>query len=320
MAESTQSKRTSPAAGETMPGILRSLLISIDLTPGSERVVGRAALLPLAEGARLTLLHVVPKRLPREARRRAEDDARKALEVKAKSLSRMLPKSVVVQQAVRVGAPAAEIARHAGAMRAELVVLGRGGGRPVRDVFLGSTAERVVRQGRLPVLVVRLPPRTPYRRPALALAIDDAAHDALAQLLRVIPPPRPQVVLVHAYDAPLQGAIYPSLSRDEAEEYRRYYRKKALLDLAQLLATMLARAGIPPRDAPHWRTHVLYGPPRMVIERAVRKTSADLLVLGTHGYSGVTHAFLGTVAGDVLREVPCDVLVVPPRRKTQRGT
>jgi nucleotide-binding universal stress UspA family protein len=318
MPESTRSKRTSLEAVEVMPGILRSVLISIDLAPGSERVAGRAALLPLAGDARLTLLHVVPKRLPREARRRAEDDARKALELEAKRLSRMLPRSAVVQQAVKAGAPAAEIARHAGAVKAELVVMGRGGGRPVRDAFLGSTAERVIRQGQLPVLVVRRPPRTPYRQPAIALALDEAAHDVLALLLRVIPPPRPQVALIHAYDAPLEGAIYPSLSAEEAEVHRRYYRGKARQELALLLATLLAEAKIPPRAAPSWRTHVRHGPPRSVIERTVKTTGADLLVLGTHGYSGVAHAFLGTVAGDVLREVRCDVLVVPPRRKTQR--
>jgi nucleotide-binding universal stress UspA family protein len=48
-----------------------------------------------------------------------------------------------------------------------------------------------------------------------------------------------------------------------------------------------------------------------VIKRAIKKADTDLLVLGTHGYSGLAHVFLGTVAGDVLREVTCDVLIVP---------
>jgi nucleotide-binding universal stress UspA family protein len=52
-----------------------------------------------------------------------------------------------------------------------------------------------------------------------------------------------------------------------------------------------------------------------VISKAVKKADTDLLVLGTHGYSGVAHMFLGSVAGDVLRDVTCDVLVVPPRPK-----
>ncbi|NTX17898.1 universal stress protein, partial [Myxococcus sp. CA056] len=57
-----------------------------------------------------------------------------------------------------------------------------------------------------------------------------------------------------------------------------------------------------------------YGSPRTVIPDVVAKSRADLLLLGTHGRAGIAHALLGTVAGDVLRDVTCDVLVVPPRR------
>jgi nucleotide-binding universal stress UspA family protein len=57
---------------------------------------------------------------------------------------------------------------------------------------------------------------------------------------------------------------------------------------------------------------VRYGSARTVIEKAVKQKECDLLVLGTHGFSGVAHVFLGTVAGDVLRQVACDVLVAPP--------
>lgn len=42
----------------------RSLLVPVDLTAISDRVLGRVALLPLADGTRVTLLHVVPKNLP----------------------------------------------------------------------------------------------------------------------------------------------------------------------------------------------------------------------------------------------------------------
>lgn len=54
-----------------------------------------------------------------------------------------------------------------------------------------------------------------------------------------------------------------------------------------------------------------------MIEKVVKKADTDLLVLGTHGYSRVAHVLLGTVAGDVLREVACDVLVVPGLRRAE---
>ena len=51
-----------------------------------------------------------------------------------------------------------------------------------------------------------------------------------------------------------------------------------------------------------------------------RKFDADLVLLGTHGYSGVAQVFLGTVAGDILRDLRCDVLVVPPPRPRAAAT
>lgn len=321
MTERTQSQRSSQQTPSSMPADFRSLLIPIDLSPGSERVVERVALLPLAPNARLTLLHVVPKRLPREASGRVEADARKALSAAAESLGRRLPKGAVIEQAVKAGAPAAEIARSAKAVRAELIVMGRGGGRALRDIFLGSTAERVIRQGQLPVLVVRLPARAPYRRPLLALDVDEAAHHVLRLALRLIPPPRPRMSLVHAYDAPFDAMVYPSLSPERAEEYRRYYRQKAQHGIAGLLASAMAEAKATSRDdRVSWKNYIRHGSPRTVVQKTVEKAHADLLVLGTHGYAGVAHAFLGTVAGDVLRDVSCDVLVVPPRRPAARKT
>jgi len=291
-----------------------SVLVPLDLTPGSDRVVRRVAQLPLADDARLTLLHVIPKSLPIRARERAERDAKKALDIEAKDLVQALSKRVAIESVIKVGAAAAEIAKCANSVRAELIVMGRGGGRAVRDLFLGSTAERVIRRAQRPVLAVRLAPRTPYRRPALALDLDEAAHEVVTWLLRVIPAPRSDVTVIHACDTPYQGMIYPSLSADDAEEYHDHYRQKALRELSELLATSLAQAKLAAGDAPSWRMHVSRGSARTLISKAVKKAETDLLVLGTHGYSGAAHAFLGTVAGDVLREVACDVLVVPPRR------
>jgi nucleotide-binding universal stress UspA family protein len=286
----------------------RSLLVPVDLTPSSDRVIGRVSRLPLADDARVTLLHVVPRNLPRDA----EEDAKKALADEARHLQTSLPRRVSVQPLIKVGAAAKWIGSCAAKVKAELIVMGRGTGRPLRDAVLGSTAERVIRQAQLPVLVVRLPPRAPYGRPALALDLDEAAVEAVRVMLRVVPPPRPTVAVIHAYDIPYGSLIYPSVMEDEADETKNELRLKATLEVAQLLATALAGAKTPPDDAPSWKTHVRYGSPRSVVANAVRKHETDLLVVGTHGYSGAAYVFLGTVAGDLLRYAKCDVLVVPP--------
>ena len=295
-----------------------SLLVPIDLSPASDRVVGRVAQLPLAEGCRITLLHVISMDLPVRDRKRAEVAARKVLRAEAQELGRQLPRGVALQSVVAQGAAATEIARYATSVKAELVVMGRYGGSVLRDVFLGSTAERVIRRGQLPVLAVRLRARTPYRHPALALDIDQAANESVAMLLRIIPPKRPPVTVIHAFDVPHYGMLNPGMSTDDAEEYNDEYREKALHEIAALLRKALLRSKAGPDDAPIWKAHIRYGTPRLVIERTVRRTDTDLLVLGTRGRSGAAYLFLGTVAGDVLRNVACDVLVVPPRRQPAR--
>ena len=65
-----------------------------------------------------------------------------------------------------------------------------------------------------------------------------------------------------------------------------------------------------------WRTTVREGDPRMVVLRALIKFKADVVVLGTHGRSGISHFLLGSVAEWILHEAPCDVLIGRPERFT----
>ena len=294
------------------PARFRTLLVPIDLTPISDRILGRLSLLPLADDAEVMLLHVVPGSLTPRQRRDAEHDAHKVLASEALHLRKSLAKNVRIHPVVKLGSAAEEIGACATELKAELIVMGRGGSRALRDVFLGSTAERVIRQARLPVLVVRLPPRATHKRPALALDLDQAAHEIVRLLLRVLPPPRPRVALIHAYDIPYRSVMYPSLSDDDAERTDEEFRLAAHEDLAGLLAKALGKVNVRPEDMPSWKTHVWHGSPLVVVRKVMKRAETDLLVLGTRGYSGAAYAFLGTVAGELLRQAKCDVLVVPP--------
>lgn len=50
------------------------------------------------------------------------------------------------------------------------------------------------------------------------------------------------------------------------------------------------------------------------ITEAARTLKSDLIVISTHGYSGMTRALLGSVTERVVREAPCPVLVVRDRQ------
>jgi len=62
------------------------------------------------------------------------------------------------------------------------------------------------------------------------------------------------------------------------------------------------------------------GSPAQVIADSAKRTKADLIIMATHGRTGLAHVLLGSVAERVLRSAPCPVLTVrhgkaPKRRK-----
>lgn len=54
------------------------------------------------------------------------------------------------------------------------------------------------------------------------------------------------------------------------------------------------------------------GSPKVEIVAYARKNSIDLIVLATHGRSGLAHVLMGSVAENVVRSAPCPVLTVRP--------
>ena len=64
------------------------------------------------------------------------------------------------------------------------------------------------------------------------------------------------------------------------------------------------------RDALRVTTDVKVGKAASVICDEAATTSCDLIVMGTHGRTGVAHLFLGSVAEKVVRTAPCPVLTI----------
>jgi len=63
-------------------------------------------------------------------------------------------------------------------------------------------------------------------------------------------------------------------------------------------------------DAVPWTAEVVFGPPYMAITDAAERDHADLIVLATHGRTGLLHLLLGSVAERVARTAACPVLTV----------
>jgi nucleotide-binding universal stress UspA family protein len=62
------------------------------------------------------------------------------------------------------------------------------------------------------------------------------------------------------------------------------------------------------KDVPHSNRMLESGDPAQVIAKVAREGGYDLIVMGTHGRTGLSHVMMGSVAEKVVRLAPCPVL------------
>ncbi len=271
--------------------------VATDFSAGSEAALSRAAELPLSPRARITVVHVLPDRLPRDLHRTAERQAQEQLDAVTGRLERALQaqgrSGVFVSSVLSEGSSYGAILAAVKSVAAQLLVVGRHGPRPLRDMFIGSTAERVVRVGAVPVLVVKEPPRGAYARPLVAVDLGEGSR-AVTELAQRVLEPDVEATLLHAARVPyelLLGKAAAARARDEAA-------RRADLELAGLA-----------RDAGGFSPTVMPGDPRAVILSLAARRRADLIVVGSHEGTSLGAALLGSTAERVLERASCDVLV-----------
>jgi nucleotide-binding universal stress UspA family protein len=204
----------------------------------------------------------------------------------------------------------ATLIEHARARDARLVVMtthGRGG---VSRLFLGSVADRLIRELHCPVLLARsghpLPLRPGDRRPILVpLDGSDFAESMIDRVLELFP--REQLLLelvrvVHPARELIASSDAPLVSPTRTEE--------RLLDATRYLhsvAVRLRKQGF----AVHVETRVDRSVSRAILDYA-EKHRCEMIALATHGLGGVERFMLGSVADKLVRSVRVPLLVWNP--------
>lgn len=293
----------------TTMGKISTVLVALDLEAGSGSVLSRAALLASAHAAWLVVLHVIEAEPLSQAAahmKLSESELRDQLERQAiAAIEPLILKGGRTRRTnirVEFGSPQETITHEAHEQDADIVVIGPGKGRALKDKILGSTADRVIRTSAAPVLVVRKPSAEPYRD--VAVAVDGSPQSARAFIEARRLAPNGVFQLVHAVDIPItfqQAMLRAGTSQVEMDRYRAARADKAREELAAFQRDMLGTAALPVR--------VLDGEPGPALVRFSKGPRVDLLALGSRGRGAALQALLGSVARRVLGEAACDVLV-----------
>lgn len=219
----------------------------------------------------------------------------------------------------RSGTAYQEICAAGRELKSDLIVIATHGYTWYNHMFLGSTAERVVQHSSCPVLVVRLHARHWN-------GSTDLRTRSGFQLKKILAPIDFSDCSQHAFDYAAQ------IARDFKAEFRLVHvinphaypfgDKYAALDATQLLREVADAAqkqmrSMAAKSNVRYSTQVIHGSPALQICNAANE-DVDLIVISTHGRTGLRHLLIGSVAERVVRLAHCPVVVIPAPHKSSK--
>lgn len=279
----------------------RTMIVATDFSVRSDRALLRAELIARQTGAKLVLTHIVDEdqsaRLISSTRQAAES-------LLAETVSTRSELGIDVQWLVRVSDIASGILVAADEVDADLIIVGPHRSR-ARDVFTGTTAERVLKSSKRPLLVAVEAPIAHYRRTLLAVDFDEPSKAAACAALELGVFDHTLVTVMHAFDTPAEGMLKRGMvDHTVIEEYRADERQNAAGELRRLLAEL----GLPRTTT---RVAAITGTPARTILESSKREDADLIVVGTSQRKGFERLLVGSVTSDVIRDSERDILIVP---------
>ncbi len=187
----------------------------------------------------------------------------------------------------------------------DLVVMGTHGRTGLSHFLLGSVAEKILRHAPCPVLTVGHVQADYRSSPAyrnILVGFDFSRHslDAVRHASELARRFESQVHALYVLEREIHPAYY---------DYWAQNMKKDLPDIEnearKSLADVLSGEGL---DSIHLHVVAGGGLPHREISDFARKNEMDLIVMGTHGLSGLEHMLLGSVTERVVRTASCPVL------------
>ncbi len=286
----------------------RHVLAATDFSPDSRLAARRAARLAARHGAAMSLLHVVDAgawsglrdllAIKRDLQGAMVEQARIQLTVLAQQIVDE-GLGIAVHQDLREGDPLQELRQQA--LAADLLAVGARGSHALRELALGTLADRLSRCAERPLLVVRNEPAADYAQVLVPVDFSESSRQAVRAAQRFAP--GATLHLFHAFELPEEGKLLTAGVSDEAIAAHRARARDEAQAAMDALQAELGSAGV--------TTTLCQGDIRMLMLEAARERGCDLIALGKQGQSRLGDLFLGSVTAWALEHAHADVLVVP---------
>jgi nucleotide-binding universal stress UspA family protein len=292
------------------------ILVPLDGSELAEAVLPFAIGLASRARGTITLLHVLERHAPDKVHgQRHLQNERDALDYLERVGARCTDAGVTVETHVHselIGDVAASIAQHAAELGIDLIAISTHGWGGMRGLLLGDIAQQTLRRSNTSLLLVR-PDATgtahPFDCRELLLALEPASHGDVAipiatwlaracgaklRLVTVIPQPRglPVRRRAAAIFSPASTRAVLALEREDAVEYLEE-KQKAIQEMG-IECTAEVRTGDPVTE----------------VAGMLQRKSADLLILATHGQSGLGALLAGSFGPRILMRAKYPVLLV----------
>jgi len=285
---------------------MKTIMVATDFSERSDRALRRATLLARQFEATMLMVHVVDDDQPRRIVDAERDEATTLLRQMAATLRDV--DGVTCETRVILASPFVGIAQAVADATPDLLVIGPHRRQVLRDVFIGTTAERTIRSVDCPILMVNATPAGHYTHVLQTTDLSDGSRDALLRFQSLGLAAHARTSLLHIFDAPaLRLAFSHSIPQDDQKHYLEDEQRDAALELARFLSSTEL---VPPRQIVRYEA----SPAQHEILKVAHEEQADLVVMSTHGRSGLAKMLIGSVTEQVLRTAQIDILAIPPQR------
>jgi len=281
---------------------MKKILVATDLSSRSDYAIERAAVLARTFNSKWAIVHLVDGDSPKRFIERNIEDARELLQERVASLAVISGSEPEI--IIEAGDIENTINNVAHKIDADLLVLGIPRKGFLREMFVGTSAERIIRSTRLPVLQAIKGSESEYKTIMLAADMSHNCANAIKKCQELGLFENRNVHVVYVFEDYAKGELLSAAEMGIATAIQSESKEKAREELREFLLTNNL-------ELPDEQIHVEEGFSVVTLCEVAKKINPDLMVLGTHGRTGLKKLMLGSVAETMLSEVDRDMLCIP---------